>query len=321
MHRKEKCRSISLNNTTYYIDTRGGVVVKIIKNRVWIIGFICAFIWVINVNAVTPSAITEVGSKTIEDDINYDEEKEEKEENEKEIIPPNNVEDSTEENLDSETPSGGIINQDTLNSIYKRDGEKVAYLTFDDGPSPKVTPEILDILKREEVKATFFPIGKNINKYRDITRRIYEEGHDIGNHTYSHIYREIYSNTESLLTSLKKSDEILESVLGKVYDFNVMRFPGGSFGDKLDPFRKVVNEAGYSYVDWNSLNGDAEVVSASSNRLIERLKGTSEGKEKLVILMHDAATKATTAETLEEIIQYLKEEGYSFKLFSEIDNS
>ncbi|MCC5910568.1 MAG: polysaccharide deacetylase [Clostridiaceae bacterium] len=291
---------------------------KKIKNNIWFIGLVYVFIWVINVDAIIPSIITEAGATPIEEGASYDQGKDDKENG---IIHPDNVKDSTEESPDLEVSSSGTISQETLNSIYKRNGEKVAYLTFDDGPTPKVTPQILDILKREEIKATFFPIGQNVKKYSDITKRIYEEGHDIGNHTYSHIYREIYSSPESLVSSLKKSDEILESVLGKTYDFNVMRFPGGSFGDKLEPFRRAVNETGYSYIDWNCINGDAEVMSAPADRLIETLKKTSQGKEKLVILMHDSATKATTVEALPEIIQYLKDNGYTFKLLSQIEDS
>ncbi|MGF7184245.1 peptidoglycan/xylan/chitin deacetylase (PgdA/CDA1 family) [Desulfitispora alkaliphila] len=289
---------------------------KKVKKIIWLIGLIYVFCAMVNGDAVISSITTEAETTPIEDSASYLPDKEGKE---NKITDPNNMGDSKKEHLDSEISSGHIISQETLNKIYEQNGEKVAYLTFDDGPAPGVTPEILDILNREEIKATFFPIGENVKKYSDITKRIYEEGHDIGNHTYCHIYKEIYSSPESLINSLKKSDEILQAVLGERYHFNVMRFPGGSFGDKLAPFRKAVNEAGYSYIDWNCITGDGEVISAPTDRLIETLKKTSQGKEKLVILMHDSATKATTAEALPDIIQYLKDEGYSFKPLSQIE--
>jgi peptidoglycan/xylan/chitin deacetylase (PgdA/CDA1 family) len=204
--------------------------------------------------------------------------------------------------------------QTLLNRIYRKDGEKVAYLTFDDGPSPTVTPQILDILKAEGIKATFFVIGDEAARYPELVQRIYNEGHTVANHTQSHVFSRIYASPQNYLESLKQCEETLKSILGEGYRSWLTRFPGGSFGKKLEPYRAAVNEAGYAYVDWNCVNGDAEGRHLSAKQLIQRLKQTAAGQEHLVILMHDAAVKQTTADTLPEIIQYLKGQGYSFRL-------
>jgi peptidoglycan/xylan/chitin deacetylase (PgdA/CDA1 family) len=107
--------------------------------------------------------------------------------------------------------------------------------------------------------------------------------------------------------------------LGEDKTFRLTRFPGGSFGKSLKAFREAVNQAGFAYIDWNSLNGDAESVkSKSAKQLIARLKETVKGQSGLIVLMHDAPYKDTTVEALPEIIQFLKSEGYRFELASRI---
>ncbi len=189
--------------------------------------------------------------------------------------------------------------------------KKIAYLTFDDGPS-KITPEILDILKEHNIKATFFVIGHLAEQNPDIIKRIYEEGHTLGNHSYSHKYKKIYKNTNSFLDELKSTEKVLKSILGEEFETNIIRFPGGSFGTKKALFRRVAIEKGYIYYDWNALNGDAEGHNIPKNKLVQRLKNTSNGKKKLIILMHDMGEKKTTVDALPEIIEYLQQSGYDF---------
>lgn len=195
------------------------------------------------------------------------------------------------------------------------DGEedrRNAFLTFDDGPSEKVTPQILDILKEYDVKATFFVIGSAAEKNPEIIKRIHQEGHAIGNHTYSHRYNYIYRRTSNFLKELENTEKVLKSILGEGYETKLVRFPGGSFGEKKAPFRKVVLEKGYTYYDWNSLNGDAEGHYIPKDRLIKRFKSTYTGQKELVILMHDMDSKYTTPESLPYIIEYLQQNGYEF---------
>lgn len=209
----------------------------------------------------------------------------------------------------------GVLLQDLLSKVYKHEDDKVAYLTFDDGPFPPNTNAILDILKAENIRATFFSIGTSIEYYPEVITRVYEEGHGIGNHTYSHVFKDIYSSPESFVEEILKNEELLQTTLNTDRLFRLVRFPGGSFGNKMAPFREAVNEAGFGYIDWNSLNGDAESVkSKSAKELLERLKETVSGQSGLVVLMHDAPNKETTVEALPSIIEFLRSEGYRFDL-------
>jgi peptidoglycan/xylan/chitin deacetylase (PgdA/CDA1 family) len=189
---------------------------------------------------------------------------------------------------------------------------KVVYLTFDDGPSEKTTPKILDILKEYDVKATFFVVGNLAEKNPDMVKRIHEEGHVIGNHSYTHNYKHIYSSTTNFLNEMSTTEKVLKDILGDGYETKVIRFPGGSFGNKKVNFRKAAIKNGYSYYDWNSLNGDAEGHNIPKNKLIERFKYTSKNKNTLTVLMHDTNAKKTTVDALPEIIEYLQQNGYKF---------
>ena len=178
-----------------------------------------------------------------------------------------------------------------------------------------MTTAILDILKAEGVKATFFTIGSRAERYPEMIQKEYEEGHGIASHSFTHDFKHIYNNPENLLEEVMHSEKVLQSILGEDKEFKLIRFPGGSFGEKLAPYREAVNEAGYFYVDWNSLSGDAETRKPRTvKQLIARLKETVHGQSGLVVLMHDAPKKQSTVEALPEIIRYLKSEHYRFEL-------
>lgn len=191
-----------------------------------------------------------------------------------------------------------------------KDGGKIAYLTFDDGPTPYITSNILNILKENDIKATFFVIGSMAERNPELLRQEKLEGHVIANHTYSHNYKYIYSSTDNFLQELKRADAVLTSIIGE-HNKTLVRFPGGSFGRSA--YKQAIENSGYHYVDWNCLNGDAEVAAASVDRLISRFKETAQNKKELIILMHDAQGKSTTVQALPEIIKYLKANGYVFK--------
>lgn len=197
--------------------------------------------------------------------------------------------------------------------------DKVAYLTFDDGPSVVVTPQILEILDEYGIKATFFVIGRMAEKYPEILKETFEAGHSIGNHSYSHNYGYIYKNTKNFMEDINKANQALKDVLGDDFSTDLLRFPGGSFGKK-DSFLKVVKDEGYDYFDWNALNGDAEGNNLDKKRLVKRLKDTSKNKKNLIILMHDTDAKTSTAESLREILDYLIDEGYRFDVLSNYYN-
>ncbi|MDU6877203.1 MAG: polysaccharide deacetylase family protein [Clostridium botulinum] len=196
--------------------------------------------------------------------------------------------------------------------VFKKDGKKIAFLTFDDGPS-YLTNDILDILKKYHIKATFFVIGNLAKENKHLIEKQIRDGHSIGNHTYTHNYKSIYSDVDVFVKEVEKTQNIIKSIVGSNYDIKLVRFPGGSFGDRLNPYKDAIQKRGYYNMDWNALNGDAEGNNIPKEKLIENIKNTIKGKNHVVILMHDCAAKKTTVEALPEIIEYLISEGYEFK--------
>lgn len=202
------------------------------------------------------------------------------------------------------------------------EAKNIAYLTFDDGPSKNVTPMILDTLKKYNIKATFFVIGSMAEQSPELIKREHEEGHTIGNHTYSHNNSIVYSTPEVCVSDFNKNEAVLKGILGD-YSYKGVRFPGGAFDNdtKRLPFRQAVMNAGYHYYNWNCSDQDSDGAVPSGGYspsvLLNWVKSTStyKGKPvpKLTVLMHDAPAKTTTAEALPSIIEYLKSEGYVFK--------
>lgn len=207
-----------------------------------------------------------------------------------------------------------------MNNIYRSE-EKVAYLTFDDGPSKTVTPLILDLLKQENIKATFFVLGARAELNPEILKREYREGHFIGNHGYSHIYGNIYATPEAVLEEYNKARETVKNILGTDYEGHLFRFPGGSTGGKYKQIKQdakaILDANNIAYIDWNALSSDA-AGAKTKEAIIENTKQTVGSKNSVVILMHDAGDKILTYEALPEVISYLREQGYSFKNFYSI---
>lgn len=195
---------------------------------------------------------------------------------------------------------------------------KQAFLTFDDGPSSKSTEAILDILKDEGVRATFFIIGKNAEYYPDVLKRVYDEGHTVAIHTYDHDYKKIYSSPDALGEDIKKADQSLKTILGSDFSTNIYRFPGGSFRKDKDIFVEKIEAMGYTYFDWNVLNGDAEGANPSIDYLVDRFNTTRKGYNVVLSLMHDTNAKTNTVDSLRQIIKQLKEEGFEFKGLGEV---
>jgi peptidoglycan/xylan/chitin deacetylase (PgdA/CDA1 family) len=205
----------------------------------------------------------------------------------------------------------------------------VAYLTFDDGPSP-VTRQVLDILKQHQVKATFFVVGKNIPGNEALLKRAAAEGHVIGGHTYSHDYRIIYKDIPSFFRDLEKGNKLIEQVIGTKPA--VFRFPGGStntvskkYQDPLiygkhetvmEAIKAEAKKRGYTFIDWNVDNGDARSSYYTAESAVANVKQQAKNQREIVILMHDSAPKEATAKSLPAIIQHLKAEGYRFDVIT-----
>lgn len=194
-------------------------------------------------------------------------------------------------------------------------GEKICYLTFDDGPS-KNTPLILDILKNYNAKATFFVINTGDIGY---IQRIHDEGHTVGLHTYSHNYAQLYSSTDAYFNDLQQISDKVESIIG--IRPTVMRFPGGSSNKVSAKYCKgimtqlvtLVQEKGYSYFDWNISSGDADSTTPSYTYIRNNVLNNARNKNSICVLMHDASAKTTTVQALPEIIEGLTNMGYRFE--------
>ena len=213
--------------------------------------------------------------------------------------------------------------QELIKNIYYSD-EKQVYLTFDDGPSKDITPQILDILKQNDIKATFFVLGARVKLYPETLKREFEEGHYIANHGYSHDYKQIYQSKDTVFQEYVDCENAIKTALNNQdYNSYLFRFPGGSSGGK---YSKIKSEAkdfmssyGVAHTNWNCLTGDAEGKKTKEDCIAELIH-TKGNQNSLIVLMHDANDKTQTLEALPEIIQYFKNEGYTFKNFYEIFN-
>ena len=209
-----------------------------------------------------------------------------------------------------------------IENIYTSD-KKRAFLTFDDGPS-NVTPKILDTLNKENVKATFFVLGKMVEQRPDMLKRIYDEGHFIANHGYSHVYDSIYLSKEAVLDEYNRCNTAVQNAIGDdKYNSHLFRFPGGLAGGKYAEIKlqakELLKQNGIESIDWNALNGDGETNNLSLEFELQRLRETTQGKQSIVVLMHDSPLKSVTADSLSQIIAYLRNEGYEFMNFYDLE--
>lgn len=202
-----------------------------------------------------------------------------------------------QEEQDAGTPAAG----------EEEEGQKKIYLTFDDGPSSN-TDEILDILKAYDVKATFFVVGKTDEASKKAYRRIVEEGHTLGMHSYSHSYTDIYDSEEDFQTDMKKLQEYLYELTGVWPRF--YRFPGGSSNTvsniDMQKLADWLTDQGVTYFDWNVASGDAVSRELPAETLLANCLAGIRNQQSCVVLMHDAANKDTTVEALPEIISEIR---------------
>lgn len=203
-----------------------------------------------------------------------------------------------------------------VSHIYNSDYRRV-FLTFDDGPSKTVTIPILDILKQNNVKATFFVLGSNAERYPEIVKRAYQEGHYIANHSFTHVYSNIYSSPQAVLDEYNRTEIAIKNAIGdQTYNSRVFRFPGGTSGGKYANIKaeavNLLNQNNVAHLDWNALTADAAGLD-NVNDMMNYVETTMGNKNSVVILMHDIGTKKSTYELLPQLIQVLKEKGYVFE--------
>lgn len=206
-----------------------------------------------------------------------------------------------------------VIENKTIGSS-EQNGEKVVYLTFDDGPSAN-TAKVLDVLDRYNAKATFFVTGMGQN-YNYLIKDAHDRGHTIGLHTYSHDYASLYASPTAYFSDLDKIGKMVEGLIG--YTPKYIRFPGGASNTVsrrycsgiMTTLSKEVIARGYQYYDWNAGTGDASGNNVPVASLIQQ--GTNSGAHNIMILAHDTQAKSTTVEALPSIIEHYQKLGYRF---------
>lgn len=194
-------------------------------------------------------------------------------------------------------------------------GQKICYLTFDDGPSDN-TLKILEILKEYDAKATFFVMNTDKLGY---IKAAHEQGHTIGLHTSSHKYDKLYASESAYFSDLKEISAKVKALIG--VESNIIRFPGGSsnkISEKYSPklmkkLIKSVQENGYFYFDWNVDSSDASGGNVSYTKIRDSVIASSVSKSSVCILMHDSQAKTSTVTALPEILKGLKKRGFVFK--------
>lgn len=190
---------------------------------------------------------------------------------------------------------------------------KTAYLTFDDGPSGN-TDIILQTLQEENVKATFFVVGTDNADNLARMRRIVQEGHTIGMHSYSHSYKKIYASVEAFLKDMYQVFNLIKDTTGVTP--TCFRFPGGS----INSFNKAVYKdikaemirRGFVPYDWNVSSGDASTTKYTPEQLTGYVLNGIGSKSRIIVLMHDSSSKENTAQAVRQIIIGIREKGFIF---------
>ena len=197
----------------------------------------------------------------------------------------------------------------------------IIYLTFDDGPTSDSTPQILDILKNRNIKATFFVLHYDEN-HEQFIKREKNEGHTIALHGYSHTYSEVYPSADTCLENFRKIKEQVYQTTG--IESKIIRFPGGSSnivskkyceGVMTELVTRVIEE-GYRYFDWNVDSDDAGHAKTSEKVYQNVITGIKPGRSN-VVLMHDFAGNHKTIDALNDIITWGLEQGYVFRRITE----
>ena len=200
-------------------------------------------------------------------------------------------------------------------SSFASEDEKIIYLTFDDGPGGSVTEDVLNILKDEDIKCTFFLIGTQITVQKDLVKRIQNEGHSIGLHSMSHDKCKLYSSNQDFLNEMLEEQKILEDTLGQ--KITILRFPFGCNNTTYHLKSSLVDllhENNLKIYEWNVDSTDGGNHTASPSTFIKKAKSD---KDNIILLMHCGFMNKNSAKALPEIIKYYKDSGYIFKPIDE----
>ena len=191
--------------------------------------------------------------------------------------------------------------------------DNTAYLTFDDGPSGN-TDIILQTLQEENVKATFFVVGTDDAGNLARMRRIVQEGHTIGMHSYSHSYKKIYASVEAFLKDMYQVFNLIKDTTGVTP--TCFRFPGGSINSYNKAVYKDIKaemiRRGFVPYDWNVSSGDASTTKYTPEQLTGYVLNGIGSKSRIIVLMHDSSSKENTAQAVRQIIIGIREKGFIF---------
>lgn len=196
---------------------------------------------------------------------------------------------------------------DTADNMAGEADEHLVYLTFDGSPNAN-TDKVLDILKDYDVKATFFVVGDEREEMKAVYRRIVEEGHTLGMHSFSNQYSTIYASTDAFLEDYERLSDYLKDVTG--VQCRYYRFPGGSSNEisnvNMAEFVHILNGKDVVYYDWNVSAGDAAADYSVEDVVSNVTTGVSKYKTS-VVLLHDGENKSTTVEALGPLIEALQD--------------
>lgn len=191
-----------------------------------------------------------------------------------------------------------------FNKINYAENKRIAYITFDDGPS-KYTSQIVDILDENDVKGTFFMLNDNMKVFSNVVRRIVDEGHGAGFHGVSHDIKKLYKTEDSAIEEFKTCDRTFYNITGK--NSKIIRIPFGSKPNMVESlYNKFVAE-GFLLWDWTI---DTEDWKSSRDQIVSNILYYARDKDEIVILLHE---NERTVSCLNDIITILKERGYDIR--------
>lgn len=201
-------------------------------------------------------------------------------------------------------PLGGMAEE-------AQEGRKVVYLTFDDGPKSD-TLELLEILREENVPATFFFVGRKVRLFPEEARQVYADGHAIGSHTMKHSSKTLKISLAYVEKDQREFMEVMREVVDPEFTTDLFRFPGGSTGYSREN-RTWVAKAGMAWFDWNAMTADTEAGKKAQDLYDFAVKTT--GNEEVVILLAHEGIKRTQ-QILPDLIAFYRENGYEFRTLS-----
>ena len=189
--------------------------------------------------------------------------------------------------------------------------KKLVALTFDDGPHPRFTPKILDVLKKYDAKATFFMLGKHVKLYPEVVKRVANEGHEIGNHTFTHIDVKVNSS-QKIYDEFKKTQEIVYEVTG--IKPKLFRPPYGFYNSIV---KNITSKEGCRIVLWSTNQDSKDWSCPGVNKIVNTVVKKTENGD--IVILHDYVVgESDTVEALKTILSELKKKGFQFVTVSEL---